>query len=561
VKNSIINNRISSVAVLLPVLVSLFVTTGINIDPVNVPKMLLLVVGAGYLAGLLISLKIKEFAQNRIVSSATGLFLFGILISSIFSKSPILQTIYGSYGRNTGAITYIALCILLLGTFLVSNLNYVERFIIGLFFAGIFNVFYGMLQISGHDPVDWNNSFKAVIGTFGNPNFSSAFIALSLLTYPYVFITLGSLKYKYALFPTFLLSCFAILKTNSQQGYLLIAIGTSILTVTFLLKKIQKKVIGFSALGAVIIGGILGILGFLQIGPLGKILYQFSISLRGFYWRAGISMFQSSPLFGNGLDSYGDLYLRNRSAASILPPGGEKVYSNAAHNVFIDIAASGGILMLIPYLVLIGYAILLVSRVLKSNEFNLTFTTLVSVWAAFLVQSTISINQIGLAVWIWATTGILIAHSLILLGTRKEESDLNAKKKVKNQQTSAGSFITSFILALIFGALALPEQVADMKFKSSMASHDIRKVQQAVNAFPLSSERLSRSSQVFLQNSLFPEALEISIKAVKFNPDSLNSWITLLTNPKATPSQRKLAQENLIRLDPRSSEWRKFVIK
>ena len=94
-----------------------------------------------------------------------------------------------------------------------------------------------------------------------------------------------------------------------------------------------------------------------------------------------------------------------------------------------------------------------------------------------------------------------------------------------------------------------------------MATRDIVKIQNVVTKFPLSSERMSRTSQVFLRNSLNDQALEISLQAIKFNPDSLNSWITLAMNPKASIEQRQLAKDNLIRLDPRSSEWRKIVIK
>lgn len=560
-KNSVINNRISGFAVLLPVLVSLFVTTGVNIDPVNIPKMVLLVIGSGYLLGLILSSRIHDVISNKLIFISTGLFILGILVSTLFSKSPFSQLVFGSYGRNTGAITYLALAILLVATYLINNPKYVDRFLIGLFSAGLFNACYGMLQLTGNDPVDWNNTFNAIIGTFGNPNFSSAFIALSLLTYPVVYRKLKSHSYKYLLVPTFILSSYAIIRTSSQQGYLLIAIGISILLLTYLFKRYKLSFVSIGALGLVAIGALAGLLGFLQIGPFGKILYQPSISLRGFYWNSGISMFKSSPFFGHGLDSYGDLYLRNRSSASILPPGGTQVYSNAAHNVFIDIAASGGVLMLIPYLALIVYALILVFRVLRTKDFNLVFTTLLGVWAAFLVQSVISINQIGLAVWIWATTGIVIAYSLILLGAREEEKPSITKKRKGNQETSAGAFLSGFVFVLIFGAMALPEQVADMNYKAQMEKRNVPAIIKIVNSHPLSSERMSRTAQVFLRNSLNNEALQISLKAVEFNPDHLNSWITLAYNPAASLEQRKLAKSNLMRIDPRSPEWRELEIK
>jgi O-antigen ligase len=58
-------------------------------------------------------------------------------------------------------------------------------------------------------------------------------------------------------------------------------------------RKLSLFVVGFSVAGA-----ILAILGMLQKGPLVSLLYKDSVSVRGYYWRAGIEMFKDSPLTG-----------------------------------------------------------------------------------------------------------------------------------------------------------------------------------------------------------------------------------------------------------------------
>ena len=81
-------------------------------------------------------------------------------------------------------------------------------------------------------------------------------------------------------------------------------------------------------------------------------LYKPSVTYRGDYWHAGIEMFKSHPWFGVGLDAYGDYYRAERTLAATLRRGPSTV-SNAAHNVFIDIAATAGIFALLAYLAVI----------------------------------------------------------------------------------------------------------------------------------------------------------------------------------------------------------------
>ena len=60
--------------------------------------------------------------------------------------------------------------------------------------------------------------------------------------------------------------------------------------------------------------GFIALMGALQKGPLTKLIYKTSVSLRGEYWQAGWNMAKEFPLTGVGMDSYGDWYRRARDA-------------------------------------------------------------------------------------------------------------------------------------------------------------------------------------------------------------------------------------------------------
>ena len=85
---------------------------------------------------------------------------------------------------------------------------------------------------------------------------------------------------------------------------------------------------------------ILVILGMLNKGPIGHLIYKSSIEARYYYWQAAIRMFSSNWLSGVGLDSFGDYYPEFRTKEAVL---WNSQPTNSAHNIFLDYAANGGI--------------------------------------------------------------------------------------------------------------------------------------------------------------------------------------------------------------------------
>jgi O-antigen ligase len=94
------------------------------------------------------------------------------------------------------------------------------------------------------------------------------------------------------------------------------------------------------------------VLGMLQVGPLEKYLYKDSVTLRGYYWNAGINMLRENLFSGVGIDRYGANFKLYRDPSFSLRQGYE-LNSTNAHNVFIQYFATGGLFLGIIYLVLI----------------------------------------------------------------------------------------------------------------------------------------------------------------------------------------------------------------
>ena len=84
-------------------------------DPINLPKMVFLIVCSGVMGGILFS-SFKEIAQPgyRQILILLSLFCFNLFILLFVFRDAYGEIFYGVPGRNTGVLTYLAFLIVLL---------------------------------------------------------------------------------------------------------------------------------------------------------------------------------------------------------------------------------------------------------------------------------------------------------------------------------------------------------------------------------------------------------------------------------------------------------------
>jgi hypothetical protein len=164
-------------------------------------------------------------------------------------------------------------------------------------------------------------------------------------------------------------------------------------------------------------------LGMLRIGPLADVLYKQSISVRGYYWRAGIEMFQSNPIFGIGVDRYG-AYFKEFLEINYPLTYGYEITSTNAHNTFIQIFATSGFFTGIAYVVLILFIALVGIQGIKnsSDQERIILTTLTSAWVAYQASSFVSIENAGTSIWGWILGGSVLALSIDKLEKKRNSS-------------------------------------------------------------------------------------------------------------------------------------------
>jgi hypothetical protein len=268
-------------------------------------------------------------------------------------------------------------------------------------------------------------------------------------------------------------------------------------------------------------------------------------------------MAKTHPFTGVGLDTYGDWYRRARSASAMILPG-PTVITNAAHNVFIDVLASGGFIFFASYLVIFVIALISIVKVtLRSRTYDAIFVALSAGWICYNVQALISINQIGLAIWGWLLSGTVIAYEH---ATREVTSfDSSTAKLPKKQRSYAADTAPGVVLAGVGGfivglIIALPPFTADANWRTAMSSNSALKLEAAALKFPIDSFRLANASLIFEDSKLYPQALALARKGIEYNPDYFDAWRVMSVISQSTPEEKAYAIEMMHKLDPRNKE-------
>lgn len=541
---------LSKVLVWALVTVTLLVTPLWSLDPINPIKMLAVSATAFMGFGVLLvdhkALALGRFKAPLILIAS---FMAWQVIVFMVSGGEKLQQIFGTTGRNTGLITYLAFSILFVVSMAASSTAFLKRFLFASLVVGVASLGYGLIQALGRDPFEWVNPYSPVFGFLGNPNFQSSLLGiLGSIIFAQLLSGNVKLQIKSAYLVYLLATVFVIRETDSQQGFLILLIGSVFVLSVYVYQR--SKVLGYSYLGLALIGFVAVLVGTLNKGPLASLLYKDSVTYRGDYWRAGWKMAVDNPIFGVGLDNYGDWYRRSRTIEATLRRGPD-VTSNAAHNVFLDISANGGFPLLLIYLALVILVIVSAVKVIKrSQAFNSDFVGLVAGWLAFQAQSIISINQIGLAIWGWVLSGLIVGYEIKTRGAAEVVEKKTGKNAAISAQSSAGSVISMFVGLLIGALISSPPYLASSRHKAALETSVPAVIEQAAYLWPFEASRMIQVSVTFNNNNLETQGLRIALDAVEKFPNNFGVWAALYSMKSASPEQKAKAIAQMKRLDP-----------
>jgi len=550
-------NSTSKIVAIGLAIVTLTVVTQSVTDPVNVTKLFLLG-GFGFAAfgAAIPAMRRETFKGHYFILIALGFFLSASVFSLVMSNSPFVQSLYGVYGRNNGFLLYFLLVLSFLAILTLNSKRQFNSFLLALLVSGIVNIVYGLWVLAFGDFIGWSNPYGNLLGTLGNPNFIGSFYGMFTgLLFSFGLDDRKPRKIRVTAIALVPLTFIGIVESHAVQGVILFITAFAIVTFFYIRGKISGNQIPIIYLFLLGVGFAVALLGTLQKGPLSKFLYKESVSLRGEYWHAGWNTGISNPLHGAGFDAYGDWYRRSREASALIHPGIDTV-SNASHNVYIDMFSFGGWPLFISY---VAISLLIFSKIIKfalrNRKFDPVFATLATVWVCYQLQSVISINQIGLAIWGWTFGAAIVVYEKIdFIDTSISHPEA---KKLPSKRTQVANVISPGVLAGIFGLfgllLAVPPLSSDMKWRAAQLSQNANLVKESLDSSymnPLNSFHLINVAGVFESNKLYDLAKQAAVEAVRFNPDSYESWRALYSVSAVTQKEKTYALKMMRKLDP-----------
>lgn len=541
-------------------LITIVATPWINTDALIVPKILLLAALAGYLLPFIVE-NFKHMFKSyilRILLVLSVLFVAQMVAVMFLSSAPFEQEFFGRTGRGLGFLTYISLVILMIASSVKTNIWNLRSIAFAIFVSCIISSLYSILQYSGIDLFEWQSRTNGIIGTLGNPNFQSGFVAMALI--PSVMF-LQSTKNSFITIPaTIAVFGITLFITESTQGYVAVAAAFSITSLIYLWFREYKKIF---LIGLILtaLSSLFAVFGMLNRGPLSYYLYKPSVRSRGEMWQTASDMIRDNPYFGVGLDSLGDYSLKYRNEKTY---NGIAEYIDNCHNFFLQFAATGGLALAIIYIFIVILTLFsFIKIILSMSKFEPFIISLFAAWIVFQLQSIISPATIPTLVWNFVISGSVIglaSNSSIELSTQTSPKYIN--KKSNKVEKNVFKYKVSGVLLLVSSLfITLPLVNADKMARDANLKGDALLAVKASKKYPESVVRYNLLGADLYQSGLYELSLEIGRSAVKFNPNSYQTWILILVNPEATKSEREIAKQALVRIDPLNKVIRDYPIE
>ena len=401
---------------------------------------------------LISDLLVKKFTDGRKEIKILGFIVFSFtffLFIAALATDVKYVAFFGESQRNTGFLAYFFLAIFLLSAAKSIRFKNIESVYIAGIAVGAIMALYGVMQHFGNDFVKWNNPYNSIISTVGNPDFAAALMAVFLvLAFTSIFATNWHIGFKVLLALFCLMVVQVIQWSQARQGLLSFGVAGGLFVVIFVWQK--NRILGIIGSIGYVFVFILGLLGIFRVGPLADQLYKASVSIRGYYWRAGIEMLSNHPWLGVGVDRYGAFFRAYRENGYPVNYGYD-ITSTAAHNVPIQIFAMGGLFVGLSYLAILGFIIYraIVGMKNATGKNRLLIAGVFCAWVAYEAQSIVSIDNIGIAIWGWVLGGAVIGVSLIDQQSDKVvEPEKVRKVSAKSANVALATPIISAILVL-----------------------------------------------------------------------------------------------------------------
>lgn len=392
----------------------------------------------------------KQSRENRNTKIISWILLFLLLLGLILTllSQDLYAGFFGVTTRNNGFFGFhTCLCMILAGI-AVHRKTFIRKLLWIISCVGLIETLIAIAQKQGFVLIIAKNPYSPLIGTFGNPNYLSAYLGFSTLALLLLAIMEMRIWVRSLLIFNIVLSLLVLFWSQSVQGLFMFAIGSAFLFTKWISSIASRAVNGIWRLLLTLVS-IMTVFGLVDKGPLRRLLFQDSTFYRLDYWRAAIRMMVSKPLLGVGPDQYQHAYITYRDARSVTRE--TNIVSDSAHNMYLQVGATYGLAYLTLFLVLVIYLTLVGLRLptkSHSGAWNWNSLSVVTLWIAFLFQAAISVDTVS-ALSLGFLSGGLVIRSNLIDGNTKAEGKKSKTPNVLPTKIQLPVLLVSIFLAIL----------------------------------------------------------------------------------------------------------------
>jgi hypothetical protein len=283
--------------------------------------------------------------------------------------------------------------------------------------------------------------------------------------------------------------------------------------------QIHKRA-GMISATIALLSGLLVFLGLLNKGAIAAIVYRASFQSRKDYWHAAFSMFKAHPLTGVGLERFAENYPQFAPQIQVVQGQG----TDNAHNVLLQLLATGGLAVILPYLFILAVILWTALHAIKSSSGReqIEITSLFSIWFALFLISFVSIDNLGVTIWYWLLGGALYAITRPReLGIVDSPKGKKSSGKSIRQSTQDNSSYVAPIASLLLTIVALTLMVPILRTSGSIyrlsgngdgltKEQYVARLIEVANDFPRNSQTLTALADLSLRISAPEQALKFT---------------------------------------------------
>lgn len=552
----------------LLVFTSIAILPGFLLEVTNLPKFSFLLFFAAVLVYQVDLEKVKiRFKVRDVVMLSSVAILSLALLWLLSDFDPMLTELFGVPGRMFGVASFSASIIIGLVFYLNYSFRLEQMVISALNFVALAVSLYAGMQFFNWDPIDWENWYSQPSSFFGNPNFVSAFLglaSLSLLFYPAIpnklYPTLKSLREKKVLtrkkltylnfrrMPLLAVYLFTLYLNGSVQGWATLFLSSLVIVC---LKYVDSKrklwILGIGMLSA---GSI-----FLYLTR-SYLLNLQEVRTRLLFWNTGISAALERPFVGVGATSLEDNY--NTYSSTELADSldiSKGITSDSSHNIFIDLAFSGGMFLSVGFLLLILLPFTFYIRDISLKNHYFDFWIGLQIGSFFLLL----INPPHLTMFLWATLIGFVCLG-VLSSSHDFVSPVSDRRQRKGTRASAKSRAAQAVSSIVLLAIGFLPMYSDLRFRESIFTRDLYAIESTAKKFPTNPERLLFAVNLMCSNQSVSQGKELlDFGRERFpNNQRIVDRVAIFDSTTKTVKERRA---ELLRLNPGlGSDVRKYSL-